>query len=65
MPEHFNTSNLPPISKRFWLWVKTSQDEILRVKRTEIIKDKTNWDWPVEDMRGNYFTVTVTGWAYP
>jgi hypothetical protein len=62
---HLNNNNLPPISNKFWLWIKTNDGELLKVKRTSIIHDKLKWEWPVEDMRGNKFTAHVVGWAYP
>jgi len=64
-PQQFNTSVLPPISDKFWLWIETDNGEILRVKRTAIIQDKCRWEWPVIEMRGNEFIASVVGWAYP
>lgn len=65
MTQHWNSSNLPPISDTLWLWIKTEQGEVLKIKRTAIIHDKTNWQWPVVDLRGNEFTASVVGWMYP
>lgn len=62
---HLNSNNLPPISDNFWLWIKTNEGELLKVKRTAIIENKCKWEWPVIDMRGQEFTANVIGWAYP
>ena len=61
---HLNTNTLPPISDVFWLWIKTDQGELRKVKRTKIIESRDRWEWPCITIDGEEKVFNVTAWAY-
>lgn len=64
IPNHFNSNGLPPISTNIWLWIKTIDGELRKVRRTEIIHDKYSWEWPCATIEGHHQVFKVKAWAY-
>ena len=64
IPNHFNRNGLPPVSDAVWFWIKTSEGELHKVKRTSIIADKDHWLWPCITIDGESKIFKVVEWAY-